>query len=132
MWRSGIERQQPTGVAAYEVAHAVAESCLRAGTPVIVDAVNPVEDARRAWRELAALTGALIRVDEVVCSDAAEHRRRVERRHADIDGHEVPTWEQVLEREYEPWSEERLVLDTALPNLDYVATVEDYVERGLS
>lgn len=105
MWRSGISRE-PTGLAAYVAAEAVAESCVNAGTPVVVDAVNPVEEARRAWRELARRTGAVLRVIEVVCSDHDEHRRRVEQRHADIDGHDVPTWQQVLDRHYDPWSED--------------------------
>jgi hypothetical protein len=72
----------------------------------------------------------VLRVIEVVCSDAVEHRRRVEQRRADIDGHEVPTWQQIVDREYEPWSEERLVLDTSRTDLDCVAAVEQYVTRG--
>jgi predicted kinase len=127
MWRAGIGRDQPTGLAAYVVAEAVAESCLRAETAVIVDAVNPVEEARRAWRELAQRVGAALRVVEVVCADAAEHRRRVERRRTDIDGLDVPTWEQVIRREYEPWSEDRLVLDTSRPDFDGIAAVEAYL-----
>jgi predicted kinase len=127
MWRAGIGRDQPTGLAAYVVAQAVAESCLRTGTAVIVDAVNPVEEARRAWRELAQRVGAALRVVEVACADAAEHRRRVERRRTDIDGLDVPTWEQVISREYEPWSEDRLVLDTSRPDFDGIAAVEAYL-----
>jgi predicted kinase len=130
MWRSGVHRGQPTGLAAYVVAESIAEGCLRAGTPVVVDAVNPVEEARRAWRELARRTNALLHVVEVVCSDPAEHRRRVEERRPDIDGHEIPTWQQVLDREYEPWSEERLVLDTARPNRDWEAAIDAYLTRG--
>jgi predicted kinase len=130
MWRSGVDRTQPTGLAAYVVAESIAESCLGAGTPVIVDAVNPVEEARCAWRALARRTDALLRVVEVVCSDPIEHRRRVEERRADIDGHEVPTWQQVLDRDFEPWSEERLVLDTAPPDLDLAATVDEYLARA--
>jgi predicted kinase len=127
MWRAGMDREQPTGLAAYVVAQAAAESCLRAETAVIVDAVNPVEEARRAWRELAQRVGAALRVVEVVCADAAEHRRRVERRRTDIDGLDVPTWEQVISREYEPWSEDRLVLDTSRPDFDGIAAVEAYL-----
>ena len=37
---------------------------------------------------------ALVEV-EVVCSDAAEHRRRVESRRADIPGLLLPTWDEV-------------------------------------
>jgi hypothetical protein len=50
---------------------------------------------------------------EVVCSDEAEHKRRVESRAADIPGHRVPTWSEVIERDYHPWDRERIVIDTA-------------------
>ncbi len=49
---------------------------------------------------------------ELVCSDAATHRQRVERK-ADIPGFRLPTWESVLERKYEPWESAHLVVDTA-------------------
>lgn len=128
MWRAGIERAQPTGLAAYVVAERVAESCLRGRAPVVIDAVNPVEEARRAWRELARrVSGAALSFVEVVCSDAEEHRRRVEARESDVEGLSVPTWEQVVGREYEPWTDERLVLDTSGPTADPVETVKEYV-----
>ena len=49
----------------------------------------------------------------MVCSDVAEHRRRVESRVPDIEGHELPTWKDVVERDYRPWTSARLVIDTA-------------------
>jgi predicted kinase len=99
---------------------------------VVVDAVNPVEAARRGWRDLARRANVELRVVEVVCSDTVEHRRRVEQRQADLDGHTVPTWQQVMDREYEPWSEERLVLDTAALDGDGVLVVTSYLqERSL-
>ncbi len=49
---------------------------------------------------------------EVVCSDGREHQRRVESRIADIPGLVLPTWQQVLDRYYEPW-ETAHVIDTA-------------------
>jgi hypothetical protein len=54
----------------------------------------------------------------VICSDAAEHRRRVETRIADIVGHTPPTWREVEEREYQPWPGERIVIDTAGRSLE--------------
>ncbi|WP_173508776.1 AAA family ATPase [Sinorhizobium psoraleae] len=48
MWRSDIPKYM-TGIAAYEVAAAVAEENLKLGLTVIVDAVNPVEVARATW-----------------------------------------------------------------------------------
>jgi hypothetical protein len=50
---------------------------------------------------------------EVVCSDRAEHRRRVESRVADIAGHRVPTWQEVVERDYRAWDRQPLIIDTA-------------------
>jgi predicted kinase len=47
MWRNGLPKDQ-TGVAAYEVAVALADEHLRLGCSVIVDAVNPVEAPRAA------------------------------------------------------------------------------------
>lgn len=130
MWRAGIDRSQPTGLAAYVVAERIAESCLWAGVAVVVDAVNPVEEARRAWRDLAQrVPGAALAFVELVCSDMDEHRRRVEARDSDLDGLAMPTWEQVEAREYEPWTDERLVLDTAEASDDPIGAVERYVAR---
>src|SRR3954453_18682463 len=80
LWRAGVARDQPTGLAAYVVAHAIAEGSLAAGARVVVDAVNPVEEARRGWRDLAHRLSSPLRMIEVVCLDEAEHRRRVEAR----------------------------------------------------
>ncbi len=104
--RSGLA-QQPVGPVGYFVAHEVALSCLAVGTPVVVDAVSPVAEARRGWHDVATAARVPLRMIEVEVSDSAEHRRRVERRRSDLDGMIVPSWEQVMTREYEPWSEDR-------------------------
>lgn len=113
MFRAGIAKDQPTGYAAYCVAYALAEAHLHMGTPTVVDAVNPVEAARRGWRDTAAACGAPVRVVEVVCSALDEHQRRVSMRRSDLAGFEMPTWQDVVDREYEPWTEPRLTVDTA-------------------
>lgn len=51
---------------------------------------------------------------EVVCSDEAEHRRRVEQRSIDVPGLVLPTWAAVQQHDYAPWSTRRLVVDTAI------------------
>jgi predicted kinase len=113
LWRAGVAQDQPTGLAAYSAAFALAEVHLQMGTPTVVDAVNPVEAPRQGWRELAASAAVPLRVIEVVCSSPAEHRRRVEARESDLPGFAVPAWQDVVDREYEPWTEERLTVDTA-------------------
>ena len=55
---------------------------------------------------------------ELVCSDTDEHRRRVEARSADIAGHVLPTWSQVVGRDYRPWDGDRLVIDTAQSSVE--------------
>jgi predicted kinase len=77
---AGIAPEQPIGPATYLAANAVAEACLRVGTPVVVDGVNALEAIRDGWRAAASRAGAPLRVVEVVCSDATEHKRRVESR----------------------------------------------------
>ena len=107
-----VPDQASIGSAGYVVANRVADSCLRAGLDVIVDAVNPVEAARHGWRELAAGLGARLLFVEVVCSDEARHRRRVEARESDLPDWVLPDWQAVVDRRYEPWQGERLVIDT--------------------
>jgi predicted kinase len=97
----------------YEVAYVVAQDNLGVGRTVIADCVNPWPLTRSAWRSLAERAGVAALDVEIVCSDAAEHRRRVESREPDIAGHALPTWQEVVERDYQPWDRERLVVDTA-------------------
>jgi predicted kinase len=99
--------------AGYDVAYAVAEDNLRAGRTVIADCVNPWPLTRRAWRAVAERVGVAALDVEIVCSDMAEHRRRVESRDPDIAGHAHPTWQDVIDRDYHDWDRDRLVLDTA-------------------
>lgn len=101
------------GPAGYAVAHALAGSNLANGQMVIADCVNPVPQSRAGWRETAQRAGVALIEVEVVCSDLAEHRRRVETRVSDIDGLTLPTWQDVVERDYAPWTEPRFVIDTA-------------------
>ena len=50
---------------------------------------------------------------EIVCSDLAEHRRRVEKRRSDVVGLDLPDWKRVQSRDYEEWTGNRVVLDTS-------------------
>ncbi len=77
MVRSGLTRHS-IGAGGYFAAQEVARSCLTVGTPVVVDAVSPVPEARHGWAAVATATRARLRVIEVGLSDPNEHRRRVE------------------------------------------------------
>ena len=97
----------------YAVAYGLAESNLRLGLTVVADSVNPIPVTRDAWRAVAARAGARLVEVEVVCADAVEHRRRVEERVTDLPGFVPPTWAEVVDRDYQPRDDDRLVIDTA-------------------
>ena len=101
------------GPAGYVVAYALAEENLRLGRSVAANSVNPLTITRDAWRNVASVTASPIVEVEVICSDADEHRRRIETRVLDIIGLTPPTWRDVIERHYERWDRPRLILDTA-------------------
>ena len=100
--------------AGYRVGYAVAEDNLRAGRTVVADSVNPIATTRGGWRAVASRAGARAIEVELVCSDRVAHRARVDARIPDIPGHRVPTWQEVADREYEPWHGDRLIIDTAV------------------
>ena len=100
--------------AGYRVGQAIADDNLRLGRIVIADSVNPIAATRDGWRAAATRAGVRSLDVEVVCSDAAAHRRRVETRRADIPGHRVPEWQEVVDRPYEAWTTDRLVIDSAV------------------
>jgi predicted kinase len=104
--------------AGYRAAYAAAADNLRLGRMVVADSVNPIGVTRDAWREVALGAGVDAIEVEVICSDQAEHRRRVERRTTDVTGLRLPTWAEVTAREYEPWARERVVIDTAHAGVD--------------
>jgi predicted kinase len=110
---SGSDSSADIGPAGYLAAYAVAGDNLRLGLTVVADSVNSLHVTRRAWRHVADEAGARIVEIELICSDTATHRQRIEGRRADIPGHKLLTWKSVLERQYDPWESEHLVVDTA-------------------
>jgi len=100
----------------YDLAAAAAETCLRAGTDVLVDAVFPIALARRPFRDLGAQLDVPVHWLRLICTDRAEHRRRVTGRVADLPGHVLPSWEQVQRRDVDQWHERHTVVDTAAPD----------------
>ncbi|MCD4511961.1 AAA family ATPase [Brucella pseudogrignonensis] len=101
------------GPAGYMATYRVATDNLRLGRSVIADSVNPLEITRTAYRRVAKEADVRFLEVEVVCTDQAEHRHRVETRSPAVEGLTLPTWEQVETREYETWNCPLLRLDTA-------------------
>ena len=116
--------------AGYRVGYAVAEDNLGLGLTVIADSVNPLAITRAAWREAGARAGKRTVEVEIVCSEPGEHRRRVESRVADIPGHALPTWADVVARNYQPWDRELIRIDTARTGVEEaVAILSSHLQR---
>ena len=110
---SGVVKQSLDD-AGYRVGYGIAEENLRLGRTVVADCVNPVQLTRGNWLDVAKRAGVPAVEIEITCSDANEHRRRVETRASDLPGLRLPTWDEVLAREYHPWHREHIVIDTAV------------------
>ena len=109
---------EPLNDAGYRAAYAVAEDNLRAGHIVITDCVNPWALTRNAYLDVAKRAQVPAVEVEIVCSDVREHRRRVENRVPDIAGFELPAWEDVVSRDYHPWENDHIVIDTAAQRVE--------------
>jgi predicted kinase len=124
--RSSTVLKTDVGPAGYVVAYRLAEDNLRIGRVVIADSVNSLQVTRDAWLSVAEHASTKVAEVEVICSDAVEHRRRVERRQSDIEGLKLPAWQEVIDRAYENWDRPHIVIDTAS------GTVEETVDELLT
>lgn len=97
----------------YRLAYRIAADNLRLGVDVVADSCNPIELTREEWRRVATDLGHPFVDIEVTCSDRGEHRRRIESRGSSIPGLVLPNWHDVEQREYQPWSRDRIHIDTA-------------------
>ena len=120
----------PAEDAGYLAAVAVAKDNLAMDLDVVADTVNPVELTRRWWSDAAGACNAGLLNVEIVCSDQAEHRRRVEARRSDLVGLDLPDWKRVQSRDYEAWASDRVVLDTSrLSSTDCVRQIIEALSR---
>jgi len=97
----------------YRLSYRIATDNLQLGVDVVADSCNPLELTRREWEQVAQEVSATFINIEVRCSDIHEHQRRIESRFPDLPGLKLPTWQEVKHREYEPWSRERIIVETA-------------------
>lgn len=127
--RRGISREQHSDIAAYDLALALAETQMRLGQGVVVDAVNGYPPVQEAWRLLGEACRTRVVVIATVCSDEALHRSRLEGRSRDLDGFIYePTWEDLWSgyaEWYVPFPAPDLVLDA-------VESLDDNVARALA
>jgi hypothetical protein len=119
------------GYAGYDLLTTLAERQLRVGQSAILDSVATSERIRAQWRGLAATYGATWRVVECICSDEAVHRARLGVRARGIPGWYELKWSDVeaVRAKYEPWDEERLVVDAVRPFEENLRAVIGYLDE---
>lgn len=124
--KSGIKRSFETGLAAYIVAQTLADEQLKLGNSVIIDAVNPVPQARQAWRDSAKKYAAELIIIECELNSET-HKKRLQSRVRNMHGIAEVTWGDVenLRKEYTPWEDEKLTLDTA-------ETIEQNLDKAIN
>jgi predicted kinase len=131
LFRQGISGDQ-LGWAGYEMITTLAANNLAIGNSVLLDAVTWTTAIRQTWSELVAHQGAQFRPIEVICSDHRVHRERLEQRCRDFEGLPETSRADVqhaIER-YEPWTGERLILDSSGPKEALITEAVEYL--GLS
>jgi len=101
------------GPVGYSVGYGLALDNLRLGNSVVADSVNPLAVTREAWVDVARQAGKPFVEIEIICSDADEHRSRIESRKSDVPRLKLPDWKAVIEREYDIWEREHIVIDTS-------------------
>ncbi len=98
----------------YRIGYRLVRDNLRLGISVVADCCNPLTLTRREWQDTALEAGAEYINIIVHCSDASQHRQRVEGRGCDIENLTLPSWDDVVNREYHEWNAEaHIVIDTA-------------------
>ena len=100
------------GPEGYDVAASLAVSNLEIGRDAIVDCVNPWTLTRDGFRQAAIRAGADFLGVEIVCADQALHRERLESRTNDVPGVPKVEWAQVVARDYHPWHDADIRVDT--------------------
>ncbi|MBP8006216.1 MAG: AAA family ATPase [Acinetobacter sp.] len=101
------------GAIGYEIAFSIALSNLKLGNTVVADNVNPVKESRLKWKEIAQKANVQIIDIEIICSDKAEHKKRIESRLSDIENFKLPDWASVQMHDYQLRTDKRLIIDTA-------------------
>ena len=96
----------------YRLAYRIVEDNLKIGNSVISDQCNPVKLTREEWKNIALKNNCEYINIEILCSNKMEHKNRIENRKTDVENRKLPTWKGVMEREYEPWKEEHIIIDT--------------------
>ncbi|MBK2295737.1 AAA family ATPase [Francisella philomiragia] len=96
----------------YEIVYYQAKENLELGKSVIIDCCNPILGSRELWNSLSLINNTKVINIEIICSDIQAHQNRIETRYKS-NPNKYPTWQNVLDRDYEYWKDEIIRIDTA-------------------
>lgn len=120
-----------TGPEGYMVCYALALDNLKLGLSVVADSVNSIAITRNDWQKVAKNAQHPFIEIELICSDPQEHQHRIESRKADIPGHKLPKWIDVVHRDYEPWQSKSMTLDTSEYSVhESVTIIMDFINKN--
>jgi predicted kinase len=111
----------------YRLSYRIIADNLSLGLSSVSDSCNPIELTRNEWQEVAKSTGAKFVNIEIICSDATEHKHRVETRECEVPNLTPPNWQKVQNRHYEPWKFDVICIDTSGQTIE--ASFEELVKK---
>jgi predicted kinase len=128
--KSGITKSFETGLAAYLVVETLASEQLKLDNSVIIDAVSAVKEAREMWDNLSKIFGAQLIIIECILNKEL-HKSRIESRIRNLHGIREVTWSDVesSRQEYIPWTENRLVIDSANGVKENLHKALEYIKK---
>ena len=120
------------GAIGYDLLTALARRQLTFGQTAILDSVASTASIRSTWRALAEELEADRFVIECICSDQDIHKARLSERKRNIPGWPELDWSEVerVRGYFEPWSEDRLILDSVEQLACNVQKAVRYVENA--
>jgi predicted kinase len=121
---------QKLTIQGYEIAYYQARENLELGKNVIIDCCNPVIESRKLWTQLVNINSNEIINIEVVCKNKQTHRNRVETRY-NINKNKYPSWDDVLDREYQAWNQSIVTIDTSANTPQELFTALNKISKGI-
>jgi predicted kinase len=97
----------------YRLAYQIANDNLDLKHHVVADSCNPINLTRQEWEGIAIQNECIYINIEVMCSNNREHQKRCETRYNEIAELQLPTWNEIRNREYNVWEKDHIKIDTA-------------------
>lgn len=117
------------GSEGYFIANSIALDNCKLGKNVIIDCVNPLPLTRQIWQDTAEKTNQRLISIELFCSDQHKHRQRVKERESDISGLVPPSWDKIINRDYIPWDNATIRIDTSVDCVEQIKeTILSYIQ----